>query len=119
MARPIPAPEPERISPLPRPAKNSADAKHKAAAASLYRALQKRADVGLSWREAWLVLDEHGHEEVAVGPVVIWMRAKGVPVLSIYVAGETRFVLEQVGAEVLAVTAVSAQVEPLGENSDL
>ena len=112
MARPVPAPEPERISPLPRPPKNSADAKFKAAAAVLYRALVARGEVGLSWREAWMVLDENVREE-AVGPTIIWMRGKGVEVLATYRAGETVFVLEQVGVGLQAVTEVEPQVEPL------
>jgi hypothetical protein len=115
VARPVPAPEPTVKSvTVPKAPKNSADAKHKAAAASLYRALQRRADAGLSWRECWLVLDEHGHEEVQVGPVIIWMRARGVAVLSLYRAGETVFVLEVMGASAEPVTALSSEGDRTG-----
>jgi len=95
-ARPVPAPEPEYT--VPRAPKNTADAKHKAPAAVLFRAMRERGDAGLSWRECWMVLEEGAFEDAQVGPTIIWMRSKGVGVIASYVDGETVFVLEQTGS---------------------
>lgn len=106
MAQPIRAPEVE-VSPVPRAPKNTGDAKHKAPAAVLFRAMRERGAAGLSWRECWMVLEEGAFEDAQVGPTIIWMRSKGVGVIALYENGETIFVLEEVGAkerESLAVT---------------
>ena len=81
------------ISPTPTAPKNKADERFKPAATVLYRALQARGDAGLTWREAWMVLDAEGMD-APVGPTVIWMRGRGVAVLSIYREEQTVFLLE-------------------------
>jgi len=82
------------ISPTPTAPKNKADERFKPAATVLYRALQARGDGGLTWREAWMVLDEGAFDDVPVGPLVIWMRGKGVNVVALYRDEQTTFVLE-------------------------
>ena len=84
------------ISPTPPAPKNRQDEKNRPIASALYRALKARGEAGLTWREAWLVLDEAGADEsVAVGPLVIWLRHKGVRIVAGYRSGETVFFLEE------------------------
>lgn len=95
MATPIPAPEPEPvISATPRPVKDKTSETYKPVAAVLFRALRSRGEAGLSWRECWMVLEEAA-SDVAVGPLIIWMRSKGVGILATYRDGETVFVWEE------------------------
>lgn len=72
------------------------DALRRPQAAVLYRALGDAGDAGLSWRECW-ALGESGETNSRwdVGPIVIWVRAKGVDIEALYdpIAGETRFYL--------------------------
>jgi hypothetical protein len=54
--------------------------------------LRERLD-GMSWAECWALGE--GEESWAVGPIVIWLRSKGVSVVALYdvAEGETRFYL--------------------------
>jgi hypothetical protein len=47
----------------------------------------------MSWAECWALGE--GEESWAVGPIVIWLRSKGVAVVALYdvAEGETRFYL--------------------------
>lgn len=96
MAQPLRAPEPDPpvvVSATPRPVKNKTDDTYKPVAAVLFKALRSRGEAGLSWRECWMVLEEAA-SDVAVGPLVIWMRSKGVSIVALYRDGETVFVWE-------------------------
>jgi hypothetical protein len=85
---------PAMLSPVVRSRSQAAvkyDEMRRPQAAVLFRALKAAPVLGLSWKECW-VLGE-GNQEWDVGPIVIWMRTKGVEVDARYdpVAGETRF----------------------------
>lgn len=62
------------------------DEKRRSQAVVLFRALRDAAEKGLAWRECWALCED-------VGPVIVWMRARGVEVSAVYDVGggETRF----------------------------
>ena len=87
---------PAMLSPVVRARSAAAvayDEKRRPQAVLLYRELLRVGDAGLSWKECWAVGEADA--DYAVGPVVVWLRSKGVDVRSTYdtVAGETRFYL--------------------------
>ena len=67
------------------------DEKRRSQAVVLFRALRDAGAVGMSWTECWAA--GQGVSEWEVGPVIVWMRGRGVEVRAEYdtVGGETRF----------------------------
>jgi hypothetical protein len=89
--------QPTQRPALPRAPKSAAreryDAMRRPQAALMYRALMAVYEQGLSWKECWALGE--GNAEWDVGPIVVWMRARGVVIEARYdaVVGETRFYL--------------------------
>jgi hypothetical protein len=59
----------------------------------VFRALKLNAMLGLSWKECWALGESN--ENWDVGPIINWLRSKGVGIEARYdpVVGETRFYL--------------------------
>jgi len=88
------------------------DEKRRPQAALLYRELLSAGGAGLSWKECWALSGEV-NDGWDVGPIVVWMRSKGVDIDARYdvVAGETRFYLSGVAGRP-EVTGVGASGGP-------
>ena len=93
----VPPRPPTQEPPLPRLAGNRAkeayDAMRRPQAASVYRMLKSRHEVGASWKELWALGESN--EQWDVGPIVVWLRFHGCEVEARYdvVGGESRFYL--------------------------
>jgi hypothetical protein len=74
-------------------AREAYDQKRRPQAALMYRMLRERHEAGMSWRECWALGE--GNDDWDVGPIIVWMRSRGVSVEARYdpVVGETRFYL--------------------------
>lgn len=83
----------------PRPVENRAqkryDEMRRPQGALMFRMLRDRHEEGASWKECWALGE--GNEGWDVGPIVVWLRSKGVSIDARYdvVAGETRFYLTE------------------------